>query len=58
MRNNPPTGSQATADRDLALRAFAFIAADEELVAGLLNAAGASPSAESNVSEWHSTLMK
>lgn len=44
MRNNPPSDSQATADRDLALSAFAFIAADDELVAGLLNAGGASAS--------------
>ena len=36
-------GTQAGADRDLALRAFSHVAADPELAAALLSAAGASP---------------
>lgn len=44
MRDNPLAGAQVTADRDLALRAFAFVAADDALVAALLDAAGASAS--------------
>lgn len=45
MREKPrsPEG-QAAADRDLAMRAFAHVAADPELAAALLAAAGAAPS--------------
>lgn len=42
MREKPPEG-QAAADRDLALRAFAHVAADPELAAALLSATGATP---------------
>lgn len=38
------TKGQGAADRDLALRAFVHVAADAELVAALLAAAGAAPS--------------
>lgn len=39
MREKPP----ATADRDLALQAFAHVAADPELAAALLASTGAAP---------------
>lgn len=42
MREIPPAG-QASADRDLALRAFAHVAADPELAEALLAATGATP---------------